>query len=192
MSSPTDAPTQPGTEQRGDRPGTVAHGRRRRVLWVLAGVFAAATFAFWAWALFLYDPGLLIDELGDRTFPTQAEEVCATTMVQLDALPRAEETTDAIERADVIDTANGYLTAMVADLRPLAPTSPSGEAEAVAEWLDDWEVHIEDRREYAKALRSDPAAPFVEETKGAKQLSRAIDGYAQVNRMRSCETPGDV
>jgi hypothetical protein len=160
---------------------------------MVAGLsFAAAAFGLWIYALFVYDPGLLVDELADRSFPRAAERVCASTVAELETLPRAETAANPSERADTIDTADALLLAMVADLRPLAPTGPREAAEAVNEWLDDWETHIQDRQDFADRLRKDSGARFTETVKGSRQVSRAIDGYAQVNRMRSCETPGDV
>jgi hypothetical protein len=157
-----------------------------------AGAFTVAMVAMWLWMLFIYDPGLMIDELPDQTFPTAAEQICATANDTIIHLPPAEATDDPIERADVIDTANATLSTMLAELAPLAPTEPPESAEAIEEWLDDWGTHLGDRRRYADELREDPTARFTETPKGSKQVSRAIDGFAQVNRMPSCETPGDV
>lgn len=157
-----------------------------------AAAFAVATFGAWIWAIFIYDPGLLVDELADPSFPQAAEPICTATMAELDRLPRAESTDDPVERADVIDRADALLATMVDRLRPLAPESPPEAVEAVDEWLGDWDDHIGDRTRYADALRGNPDARFTESVKGSKQLSRAIDGFAQVNRMPSCETPGDV
>jgi hypothetical protein len=170
----------------------VATPVRRRAAWIAGLGFAAVTFALWIYALFVYDPGLLVDELADREFPRAAEQVCADAMVRLDALPRAETARGPLDRADTIDEANAVLRDMVGGLRPLAPGAPADAAEAVDEWLDDWSTHVEDRQDFADRLREDPDARFTETVKGAKQVSRAIDGFAQVNRMRSCETPGDV
>ncbi|MEI2700204.1 MAG: hypothetical protein V9E94_18420 [Microthrixaceae bacterium] len=43
-------------------------------------------------------------------------------------------------------------------------------------------------------LRIDDDARFLETVKGSdtKGISRAINSFAQVNRMESCMTPGDV
>lgn len=183
---PGDLPQDPGAG-----PPARSDGRHR-LAWMAATAFAVAVFGAWVWAIFIYDPGLLVDELADRSFPEAAEPICADAMAQLDELPRAESTDDPVERAAVIDRADALLTGMVGRLRPLAPTSPPAAAEAVNEWLGDWEVHIVDRARYAAALRDDADARFTESVKGSKQLSRAVDGFAQVNRMNSCETPGDV
>lgn len=187
-----DRPAPPPGAGESDGPEKAEPSVLRTVGIVAAAIFTVATFGLWFYGIFIYDPGLLTDELADDTFPRAAEEVCGATMAQLDALPRAEATEDPVERAGVVDRANGLLTEMVGDLRPLAPTGPELVSEAVNEWIDDWETHLDDRRRYASDLRVDPLARFTEQVKGDKQVSRAIDGYAQVNRMNSCETPGDV
>ena len=148
----------------------------------------------WVYVLFFYDPGLLIDELADRTFPTAAEQVCAAAKAEFDQLQPADQARNAQERADVVAESNDILTRMVADLRPLAPTSPEQVASGVDEWLDDWETYIGDRRLYVEELRIDDEARFLETVKGSdtKGISRAINSFAQVNRMESCMTPGDV
>lgn len=165
---------------------------RRRVAFIAAAVFAVATMSMWIWMLFVYDPGLMIDELPDRTFPTEAEQICAAANETISDLPPAEATDDPIERADVIDTANATLSRMLGELSPLTPAEPPESAEAVEEWLGDWTTHLEDRERYADRLRDDPTARFTETPKGSRQVSRAIDAFAEVNRMPSCGTPGDV
>lgn len=168
-------------------------GGRRVIGRVAVAVFILATAAMWIWILFLYDRSSpLVDELEDRTFPTEAEQVCASALDDIADLPPAQTTHDPVERADVIDAANRTLSVMVAQLSEIAPSQPPQAAEAVTEWLGDWRTHLGDRQRYADDLREDPSARFTETPKGTKQISRAIDGYAQVNDMPSCETPGDV
>lgn len=191
----------PGTQARSTRPdrsddaeGAPERDRslRRKLTLALVAVFTIGSFAMWIYILFIYDPGLLIDELPDKTFPTAAEAVCADAVAEIELLPEAQTAEDNIERAAVVTEANGYLTSMVDELRLIAPIDPPESAEAVNEWLDDWEIHLEDRTEYAQRLASDPEARFTETPKAEKQISRAIDSFAQVNSMVSCSTPGDV
>jgi hypothetical protein len=170
------------------RPNPTLH----RLGWIAALTFAVVMLGLWIWLLFIYDPGLKVDELADQTFPQAAEEICADYIVVVESLPRAESTDDPVERSEVITEANAQLTAMVADLRAELESVPEEDRAGVAEWIDDWEVHIEDRQEHADELRTDPTSRFSESVKGQRQISRAIDGFAQVNRMESCETPGDV
>jgi hypothetical protein len=187
--APGPASGPPGAGPPGDRP---ASDRRRRLAVAAGTLFAVVTMGAWVWMLVIYDPGLLIDELEDRTFPEAAEEVCAVAVANIEALPRAEAAQDAAGRAAVVTVANQELATMLAGLRPLAPTEPPEAAEAVNEWLDDWDSYLADREQYAEDLARDPETRFTERQKGGKQISRAIDAYAQVNRMTSCETPGDV
>jgi hypothetical protein len=167
---------------------------RRRVAVIATLVAVAVLLTGWVYVLFVYDPGLMIDELADRTFPTQAEQVCAAARAELDALPRAEVAQSADERADVVARSNLVLSQMLAELRPLTPTeSPVGN-EAVGEWLDDWETYLGDRESYVENLQVDDEARFLETTKGSdtRGITRAINAFAQVNRMESCTTPADL
>ena len=114
-------------------------------------------------------------------------------MAQVDELPAANESETAADRADVVDQSNALLVGMVDELDTLVPTDGDPtEREAIGEWVSDWRDHVTDRQEYVNELRDDPGARFSERVKGTKQLSRAIDSFAEVNRMESCSTPGDV
>lgn len=157
-------------------------------------IAVGALVAGWIYVLFIYNPGLLIDELEDRTFPDAAEQVCAGAQAQLAQLPPASAARSAAERADAVERSNVVLTRMVGDLRDIAPTDDSQASTGINNWLDDWQVYIGNRREYVDNLRVDDEARFLEDSKGAptKGITRAIDGFAQVNRMTSCETPGDL
>lgn len=188
MASPTTPPVPSGHDEDPDAPS------RSRVALVATLVAVAVLLGGWVYVLFLYDPGLMIDELADRTFPTQAEQVCATAKAELEELPRAELAASASERADVVNRSNVILARMITDLRPLVPTEPQRESEAVTEWLGDWDTYLGNRERYVDNLRIDDDARFLESTKGSdtKGITRAINGFAQVNRMDSCTTPADL
>jgi hypothetical protein len=185
-----DAPAPPGgapTDDSDERPSA-----RRRILLGAGLLFVVATFGVWIYALFIYDPGQLVDELEDRTFPTEAEAICAEARTRIDALPLAQETDDPVERAEVIDEANVALREMTARLAEIVPQGQGRITVGIGEWVDDWNTFIGDRQEYADALREDPSARFAESLKANRQISRAIDAFAQVNKMESCTVPGDV
>jgi hypothetical protein len=175
----------------GFRPDDRSPARRRA--WLVAGaLLAVAAFGVWLYALFFYDPGLMIDELADRTFPTQAEKVCSAAMDRLDQLPPSNTAKDAAQRADTVAQANAILSGMVDDLRPLVPQGKGRITKGVEEWVSDWGTFIRDRETYVDELRRDPDTRFAESTKANRQISLAIDAFAQVNRMDDCATPGDV
>jgi len=165
---------------------------RRNVRTALVVVAVLAVVAAWIYVLFVYRPAKQIDELTDRTFPTAAEKICAATMAKVDALPIASTAANPKERGDTVASANAELSSMVDQLRSVQPDGDTPEDKGVREWVDDWQQHVDDREVYAADLQSGEDARFLESTKGARQLSRAIDAFAQVNRMPACETPEDV
>ncbi len=181
---------------------------RRKGLFALGVVAILALLGAWIYTLFIYDPGLLIDELEDRTFPRAAERVCAAAVARLEALPPAQTARNARERAATVADSNEILGAMLDDLEPLVPAGPQVEgrrltdeereqrsiSNGVKEWLGDWRAYLQDREEYADRLMTDDEARFLESPKSGtnRQISSAIDAFAEVNRMSSCTTPGDV
>ncbi len=188
--APPEGPTVDGPAD-GDRPSG------RRIFFLAAGLlFVVATFGVWIYALFFYDPGLMIDELEDRTFPTAAEEICHQARVKIEALPTADQTPDHVERAEVVDEANDALRQMTAELEAIVPTGGDQAQQrinsGIEQWVEDWNTFIGDRQAYADQLRTDDMTRFAESLKANRQISRAIDAFAQVNRMESCTVPGDV
>jgi hypothetical protein len=176
-------------------PATRRPARRTGFYLTLAAI--TALIGAWVYVLFFYDPGLMLDELADRRFPTQAEQVCAAAVEQLGALEPANLASDAGDRADTVEQSNLVLRQMVLDLRPLVelvPAEPADVRDGVSEWLDDWDTYIGDREQYVDGLREDPETRFLETTKGTstKGITRAINGFAEVNEMTSCTTPGDL
>jgi hypothetical protein len=186
MSRPDPTPTQPLVDESSER--------SPRWLFGLGMLTILALLGAWVYVLFIYDPGLMIDELADRRFPLAAEEVCAAAVDELQELPPAASAATAVERAETVEVSNAILTSMIDDLEPLAPQEPANVRDGVEEWLGDWRTYISDRQAYAANLREDADARFLESRKGldGRAITRAIDGFAQVNRMPSCATPDDV
>jgi hypothetical protein len=166
---------------------------RKQIVARTAGLaFLVGAFGMWMYAFFIYDPGLMIDELADRTFPKAAEQICAAAQSQVDALPASNTSETAAARADVIDQANADLRRMVEQLRAQVPDGQGQVTTGINDWLTDWSTYIDDRQAYADGLRVSFDTRFTESVKANRQISRAIDSFAQVNRMTSCMTPGDV
>jgi hypothetical protein len=91
----------------------------------------------------------------------------------------------------MIDRADEELAAMLVQLRAAAPTTER-DGRMVNEWLDDWDVYLGDRADYAARLREDEGARFYVSEKNEDQITEPIDRFAEVNRMGACATPQDL
>jgi hypothetical protein len=163
----------------------------RRVSQGVIAVMLIGIVVMWLYAFFGDVPSPA--RLEDRTFPVAAEPICARARAELDALPRAFETPDHRDRADVVDRATSRLDAMVGELRATVPPAQPTRDRLNA-WLDDWDIYLRDRRDYTARLRADPGARFylTQSERDRSQINRSLDNFAHVNTMASCATPEDV
>ena len=201
----------PGGESPDDRAlgGETLGGRlwlRRLGRW-LAIAFVAGSFVFWAWAFSPWARSENPGRLDNREFASWARQRCALTQDAVNALPSARQAASRVQRADQVDLGTAEVEALVSDLRGRADQSlarvsdDSGPAdgELVDSWLADWAVYIEDRHRFAARLR-DPADDtpdremrflLVDMVEGSTYTER-MDGFARLNDMDACQTPGDV
>jgi hypothetical protein len=174
---------------------TVSDDRRspwRRISRVVIVAGIAGVVVMWIYAFFGEVPAPA--RLDDRTFPPVAEPICARARHDIEQLPRAFETgDDHLARADVVDRATVRLAAMVAELRATVPAAETTRRR-VSLWLDDWDIYLDDRRDYTARLRVDRFAKFhvTQSDRDRRQINSALDNFAKVNTMASCATPEDV
>lgn len=185
--STTDASGQPSTDTERDRERTPVGRwalRSLAVLGVLSGLL-------WVGAILFGGSVKPKGFLEDRTFPTAAEPICARAMKDLKQFPPANRSKDPVSRAEVIEQTTDRLEKMLAELRQVVPDS--ADRRWIDQWIDDWGVHLSDRRDFARRLRANGRSEeFFESEKYGGQISRPIDRNADINRMPSCATPGDV
>lgn len=131
------------------------------------------------------------DKLDDTTFAAQAQQVCDATMARVDQLPQAFQSESAADRADVVDQINVDLATMLDTLRDDAPRAER-DNRMLTEWLGDWETYLGNRVDYVQRLRDDPDARIYVAEKDGRQITVAIDRFAEVNDMADCRTPKDV
>ena len=132
------------------------------------------------------------DYLKDRTFPQAAEPICEAAMADLEKLPPADTSSGPKDRADVIEASTARLQTMLDTLRTKVPATK--DAEFITMWINDWEVHLEDRSDFVKRLRGPKGAAeeFLETPKYGGQISKTVSQFAEVNAMESCMVPNDV
>ncbi len=174
-----DAPPRPSVAKRRVTPYRVT------ILVILVGVAA-----LWGYAL-TRQPQPPPDRLDDTAWSERAEEVCASNADARDALPQAFQTDDPLERADVVEQANAELDTMLATLRADLPASERDRS-MLDEWLGDWSVYVQNRRDFVERLRSEGDARIFVTEKDGRQITVAIDRFAEVNHMASCRTPKDI
>lgn len=166
---------------------------RRRTARVLALLAIVVMAGLWGWALFFPPSTKAPGTLTDRTFPDAAEPICTDAAAALATLPAAHETTDPVERAQVVRRSDVILDGMLDRLDAIAPPADSGnEARNISEWLADWHTFVGDRENYADALTNDPQARFYVTEKEKRQITAPIDFFATFNQMPNCVTPDDI
>lgn len=173
-------------------------GRRWTPVRAFLAVVVLSLVAMWIYVLFLaIGPGRQppIDRLADPAFAQAGEARCAEALEAVEALPVANESTTAAERAEVLSQADAIFADMLDDLDASVDLAPAGDQRRRAtEWLADWRTYLADREAFADALRVDPEARLlVSEKPGeGRQITGWIDEFAKANRMPSCITPVDA
>ncbi len=173
----------------------------------LGGLFVAASFVFWAWAFSPWARTENPARLDDRDFARWADQRCAEAQAALAAVPTARQAASRAERADQVDRGTDEIEALVETLRRRAGASLTEltegkgppDASLVADWLDDWDVYVSDRRSHSDRLRTaDEDIPdrelrflLVDMTEGSTYTER-MDGFSRLNNMDNCQVPGDV
>ena len=158
---------------------------------MLTVLVALAMTVFWIYALAM--DGRIKPEgyMTDHTFSNAAEPICAAAQADIKQLPEAHEAKNPNDRAAVIDTATRRLEQMLTDLRAVVPHT--ADAKWINAWIDDWYIHIGDRKDFAHRLRTKGRnEEFLETQKYGTQISKSLNHYTEINHMESCGLPGDV
>jgi len=168
-----------------------------RVRIVLTAVVVGLV-GMWIYVLYLaFGPGRQppIDRLDDPAFAVAAQARCDQAVADVDRLPNASESATPDDRADVLDDANAIFAQMLTDLDGMVQLAPAGDQRhRTREWLADWQTLLQDREDYARALRADPSARMLVSPKAGtnQHITEWIDEFAKANKMPDCVTPMDA
>lgn len=138
-----------------------------------------------------------INRIGDKSWMARSEASCARARAELNQLARLEEIdpTDKAAlavKADIVDAATDVLERTIESLALDQPSDEKGRA-IVPLWLDDWRTYLEDRRDFAEALRISERHPYFAETEvEGVPVSERLGKFARENDMRSCQPPTDL
>jgi len=148
---------------------------------------------FWIWVFANRGSIAHPDEFDDPAYAEAAEAICAPRQAAIAELPLPTAASGPLDRAVTVAQATEELDRMVAELTALPlPTDPKG-AEGVGRWLEDYEVFLNDRRDWAKVLSEGRDEIFlVSEAEEGGRVTNLLRTFAEVNRMDSCAPSPDV
>jgi hypothetical protein len=157
---------------------------------VAATIIVLGVALIWIYAL-TRQPEPPPDLLDDTAFAPQAEQTCAATLQRLDQLPPAHDAAGPAERAAIVEQSNDELSTMLASLEQTIPTGERDQR-MLREWVADWRTYLGNRDEYVDRLRTEGDARIYVAEKDGRQITVAIDRFAEVNEMPACRTPKDI
>ncbi len=161
--------------------------------------FLATTVALivvmWIYALFFASKDS-VNKFGDRDWAATAQARCLLAREERAQLSDYRIVNqlgiDVLkERADLIDMATDTIERFIVEFRASLPTDPKG-IEIVGLWLDDYEIYINDRRDFANDLRIDVNTQFTETPLDGLPISEKIATFAADNEMSYCKPPIDL
>jgi hypothetical protein len=162
---------------------------RRRARRILIGVTVGAIAAMWLYAFGPFPKPRPADQLDDPRFASEAEDICGATIERLNRLPLVTQDSPPQELAAVVTESNEELTVMVARLREAAPTE-GRDGRLVGRWLDDWDIHLDDRARWVERVEAGVVEPFTEtEVRDGFGVTGYLSEFAEVNGMRACRAP---
>jgi len=165
-------------------------GKLTRVLAITFIVFATAfwLFAFSPWARDIFTAP---DQLNDEVLVQDLEQRCEMGRDAIADLQPASLAESPVERAVVVAEATVALEAMVADLGQVQPDDADN-ARRLRMWLADWQIYLGDRRAHAERLANGDDVRFLNTEDNGVYVRERMDGFARVNDLDACETPGDI
>lgn len=174
-----------------DAPSTQQHRPRRWALGAGIGFFVAMAI-FWTLIFSGFFTHRNPDELYDTGWVASAGEICAGPAAAIRNLPNASTAKKPSDRTELLDRGTEVLEPMVDRLAALPTPTRESDRTVVSGFIEDWRIYLQDRRNFAQALLSDPGAqPLMSEVHGG-WVSDAIDVMAKINDIIDCATPDDM
>jgi hypothetical protein len=170
---------------------TNAPARRFRWYHGVLVIVLALIALMWIYAFFVASSANL-NRVADKAWAARNEQLCASAKAKIDALPPARTAKTPIERANVLDQANGYVADLIDLLKANKISGSTRDGHLVQLWLADWDLYLSNRRDYAAVLHKNLDRAFAVSLRDGTPITERLDGFADINNMVSCETPGDV
>lgn len=137
------------------------------------------------------------NRIGDDAWKARSEARCLIAENERFALQdlgkmNANDTAALKKKADIVETATDSLERAINDIAMDSPTDAKGQ-ELVPQWISDYRIYIQNRRQFIDKLRTASTRPFFSETEvEGVPISERIGKFARENDMRTCQPPLDL
>jgi vacuolar-type H+-ATPase subunit H len=167
-----------------------------RLARIVLTVACGGIFAMWVYA-FGFASRESFNRIGDDAWKARSEARCLIAENERFALQdlrkmNANDTAALKKKADIVETATNSLERAINDIAMDSPTDAKGQ-ELVPQWISDYRIYIQNRRQFIDKLRTASTRPFFSETEvEGVPISERIGKFARENDMRTCQPPLDL
>ena len=167
-----------------------------RLARIVLTVACGGIFAMWVYA-FGFASRESFNRIGDDAWKARSEARCLIAENERFALQdlgkmNANDTAALKKKADIVETATDSLERAINDIAMDSPTDAKGQ-ELVPQWISDYRIYIQNRRQFIDKLRTSSTRPYFSETEvEGVPISERIGKFARENDMRTCQPPLDL
>ena len=167
-----------------------------RLARIVLTVACGGIFAMWVYA-FGFASRESFNRIGDDAWKARSEARCLIAENERFALQdlekmNANDTAALKKKADIVETATDSLERAINDIAMDTPTDAKGQ-ELVPQWISDYRIYIQNRRQFIDKLRTASTRPYFSETEvEGVPISERIGKFARENDMRTCQPPLDL
>ena len=167
-----------------------------RLARIVLTIACTGIFAMWVYA-FGFASRESFNRIGDDAWKARSEARCLIAENERFALQdlgkmNANDTAALKKKADIVETATDSLERAINDIAQDTPTDAKGQ-ELVPQWISDYRIYIQNRRQFIDKLRTASTRPYFSETEvEGVPISERIGKFARENDMRTCQPPLDL
>ena len=167
-----------------------------RALKILLTSICVLIGAMWVYA-FGFASRESVNRIQDEAWMARSEARCLIAEKErfaMEDLNRLDPTNpdDLKKKAAIVVIATDSLEAAINDIESDIPNDPKGQA-IVPDWIREYRIYIEDRRDFIKALREADRRPYFAETEiEGVPVSERLGKFARENDMKTCQPPLDL
>jgi hypothetical protein len=163
---------------------------------IVLTVTCAGIFAMWVYA-FGFASRESFNRIGDDAWKARSEARCLIAENERFALQdlgkmKADDTEALKKKAAIVEKATDSLEAAINDIAKDIPNDAKGQ-ELVPQWISDYRIYIQNRRQFSDKLRTATTRPYFSETEvEGVPISERLGKFARENDMRTCQPPLDL